>query len=305
MRLVLLLGAIRWYNLALIVVSQYLIFWLTFSEVSRAGLAGLLRDAHLHIIVAASLCTVAGAFIINAFYDQGKDLVNVPKTVIMGKLLGETPLLNLYFGLNLLALSLSLFASFSVVVFFFIYMIFCWLYSHKLQKIPFVREVSAVVLTMTPLFSVWIHHGNWHWGMFYYMGSLAILLFSREVVKDLMGHKGNLIFGYQTVVVATGVKWAKRGLMGLNFGAMGAYLLLLLMQKVSPVLPNWNPDYYLAIAGITLGLSTAVSIGVWLTKDAQQYKIFDLFLKLAVVIHMLSIVAKALAKVQVLAVSVL
>ena len=94
------MGAVRWYNLALIVVSQYLIFWLTFSEVSRSGLVGLMRDAHLHIIVAASLCTVAGAFIINAFYDQGKDLVNVPKTVIMGKLLGETPLLNLYFSIS-------------------------------------------------------------------------------------------------------------------------------------------------------------------------------------------------------------
>ena len=293
MKLVLLLGAVRWYNLALIVVSQYLIFWLTFSEVSRSGLVGLMRDAHLHIIVASSFCTVAGAFIINAFYDQGKDLVNMPRAVIMGKLLGETPLLNLYFGLNLLALSLALFASFQVVIFFFVYMLFCWLYSHKLQKMPLIREVSAVVLTMTPLFSVWIHHGTWHWGMFYYMGSLAILLFSREVVKDLMGHKGNLIFGYQTVVVATGVKWAKRGLMLLNFGAMGAYLLLLLVQKVSPVLPNWNPDYYLAIAGITLGLSSAVSIGVWLNRDPKQYKIFDLFLKLAVVVHLLSIVAKA------------
>jgi len=101
LKFILLLGAIRWYNLALIAISQYLIYWLTFSE---QGFSGVLYDVDLHLIVLSSLCTVAGAFIINAFYDQSKDLVNVPKTVIFGRLLGETRLLNLYFVLNSLAL---------------------------------------------------------------------------------------------------------------------------------------------------------------------------------------------------------
>jgi len=107
-----------------------------------------------------------------------------------------------------------------------------------------------------------------------------------------MGHKGNLVFGYQTVVVVTGVKWAKRGLMLLNLGVIFVYSLLFVVQKVKPILPDWNPNYYLSIAGITLGMSTWVSIAIWMAKDQKVWKILDLFLKIAVVIHLLSIVVK-------------
>jgi len=289
LKFILLLGAIRWYNLALIAISQYLIFWLTFSE---QGFTGVLYDLHLHLIVLSSVCSVAAAFIINAFYDQSKDLVNVPKSVIFGRLLGESRLLNLYFILNSLALLFALFASLKAVVFFFTYIVFCWFYSHKLQKKPIVRELSGTMLTLVPLFSVWIHHGNWHWGMFYYMGSLSVLLFTRSVLKDLMGHKGNLVFGYQTVVVVTGVKWAKRGLLVLNLGVLLMYSLMFIVQKVKPIIPDWNPNYYLSVAGITLGMSTWVSIAIWLTNDQKVWKILDLFLKIAVVVHLLSIVVK-------------
>ncbi len=289
LKFILLLGAIRWYNLALIAISQYLIYWLTFSE---QGLSGVLYDVKLHLIVLSSICTVAAAFIINAFYDQSKDLVNVPKTVIFGRLLGETRLLNLYFVLNSLAMFFAMMVSLKALAFFFIYALFCWFYSHKLQKRPIVREVSGTILTLVPLFSVWMHHGNWHWGMFYYMGSLSVLLFTRSVLKDLMGHKGNLVFGYQTVVVVTGVKWAKRGLMLLNLGVILLYSLLFVVQKVKPILPDWNPNYYLSISGITLGMSTWVSIAIWMAKDQKVWKILDLFLKIAVVIHLLSIVVK-------------
>jgi hypothetical protein len=68
----LLLGVVRWYNLALIAASQYLLFWLAFSnhEFSR-----VLYDFKLHCIVAASVFSVAAAFIINAFYDVDKEFV--------------------------------------------------------------------------------------------------------------------------------------------------------------------------------------------------------------------------------------
>jgi len=115
--------------LALIAISQYLIYWLTFSE---QGLSGVLYDVKLHLIVFSSICTVAAAFIINAFYDQSKDLVNVPKTVIFGRLLGETRLLNLYFVLNSLAMFFAMMVSLKALAFFFIYALFCWFYSHVL-----------------------------------------------------------------------------------------------------------------------------------------------------------------------------
>jgi len=80
--------------------------------------------------VVASVFSVAAAFIINAFYDVDKDLVNKPKQVLMGKLLKEGSLLNLYVALNFLAVAFAMMASLRVMVFFVGYTVFWWFHSH-------------------------------------------------------------------------------------------------------------------------------------------------------------------------------
>jgi 4-hydroxybenzoate polyprenyltransferase len=257
--------------LALIAASQYLLFWLTFSD---HQLSKVFYDVKLHCIVAASLFSVAAAFIINAFYDVDKDLVNKPKQVVIGKLLGESSLLNLYVVLNFFAVGFAMMASIRVMVFFVCYTVFCWFHSHKLQKMPVIREISASLLTMIPLIAIWFHFGHWHWGMFYYIGSLAILLFTREVVKDMAGHKGNLIFGYQTVVVVAGVKTARWGLVAMNTGFFVMYWALNWIQMVDPVLPNWHPDYYLIISGVSLFTAFWVSWAMFFIRDDSNNVFF-------------------------------
>jgi 4-hydroxybenzoate polyprenyltransferase len=288
-RFLLLLGIVRWYNLALIAASQYLLFWLTFSD---HQLSRVFYDVKLHCIVAASLFSVAAAFIINSFYDVDKDLVNKPKQVVIGKLLGESSLLNLYVVLNFFAVGFAMMASIRVMVFFVCYTAFCWFHSHKLQKMPVIREISASLLTMIPLIAIWFHFGHWHWGMFYYIGSLAILLFTREVVKDMAGHKGNLIFGYQTVVVVAGVKTTRWGLVALNTGFFVMYWVLNWIQMVDPVFPNWHPDYYLIISGVSLFTAFWVSWSIFFIRDDSKIVVMDVFLKLGIVIHLLSIVTQ-------------
>jgi 4-hydroxybenzoate polyprenyltransferase len=288
-RFLLLLGIVRWYNLALIAASQYLLFWLTFSD---HQLSRVFYDVKLHCIVAASLFSVAAAFIINSFYDVDKDLVNKPKQVVIGKLLGESSLLNLYVVLNFFAVGFAMMASIRVMVFFVCYTAFCWFHSHKLQKMPVIREISASLLTMIPLIAIWFHFGHWHWGMFYYIGSLAILLFTREVVKDMAGHKGNLIFGYQTVVVVAGVKTTRWGLVAMNTGFFVMYWVLNWIQMVDPVFPNWHPDYYLIISGVSLFTAFWVSWSIFFIRDDSKIVVMDVFLKLGIVIHLLSIVTQ-------------
>jgi 4-hydroxybenzoate polyprenyltransferase len=246
----------------------------------------------LHCIVAASLFSVAAAFIINSFYDVDKDLVNKPKQVVIGKLLGESSLLNLYVVLNFFAVGFAMMASIRVMVFFVCYTVFCWFHSHKLQKMPVIREISASLLTMIPLIAIWFHFGHWHWGMFYYIGSLSILLFTREVVKDMAGHKGNLIFGYQTVVVVAGVKTTRWGLVAMNTGFFVMYWVLNWIQMVDPVLPNWHPDYYLIISGVSLFTAFWVSWSIFFIRDDSKIVVMDVFLKLGIVIHLLSIVTQ-------------
>lgn len=286
---VLLLGIVRWYNLALIAASQYLLFGLTFAE---NGMKGVVYDWKLHFIVAASIFSVAAAFIINAFYDVDKDLVNKPKQVLLGKYLKEGTLLNLYVFLNVLAVVFAVLASVKVLLFFMVYALFCWFHSHKLQKLPMLRELSATLLTMIPLWAIWFHYGHWHWGMFYYMGSLSVLVFTREVLKDIAGHKGNLIFGYQTMVVAAGEKRVRWALAAVNAAFFFGYVFLNLIQSVKPVLKHWNPDYYFIVSGVSLFTSFWVSLVMMGSKTERTQQVLDSFLKLGIVFHLLSIVIK-------------
>ncbi len=200
-KLLLLLRVIRWYNVLALLLAQILVAWVVFAE---GQWRPLVSDAKLVFMVVASAFTVAAAFLINAFYDKDKDLVNKPNQVIMGRLMRQGPLMNVYALMVLMAILVSFWASLKIGLFYLGYNILCWFYSHKLQKLPWLREFSATILALSPLLAVWLHFGRWHWGFAYYMLGLMLLLLTRELWKDLMGHRGNIVFGYRTAAVQTG-----------------------------------------------------------------------------------------------------
>jgi 4-hydroxybenzoate polyprenyltransferase len=200
-KLLLLLRVIRWYNVLALLLAQLLVAWVVFAE---GHWRSLLLDAKLLLIVVSSAFTVAAAFLINAFYDKDKDLVNNPNQVIMGRLMRQGPLMNAYVLFVALAIFIAFWASVKIGLFFLAYNVLCWFYSHKLQKLPWLREFSATLLTMSPLLAVWLHFGQWHWGFAYYLLGLMLLLLTRELWKDLRGHRGNIVFGYRTAAVQAG-----------------------------------------------------------------------------------------------------
>jgi hypothetical protein len=91
-------------------------------------------------------------------------------------------------------------------------------------------------------------------------------------------------------VVVAGVKTARWGLVAMNTGFFVMYWALNWIQMVDPVLPNWHPDYYLIISGVSLFTAFWVSWGIFFNRDAGKIDVLDSFLKLGVVIHLLSIV---------------
>jgi 4-hydroxybenzoate polyprenyltransferase len=161
-------------------------------------------------------------------------------------------------------------------------MALCWFYSHKLQKIPLVRELSASLLTMAPLIAVWIHYGVWDWELLYFFSTMLTILFTKDVVKDIAGHKGNLIFGYKTVVVAAGKKFVKLGLVVFNITIFFVFLLLYFLQNEKSRLYN-NNDLIVG-SSISLIATSVISI-IGLTKISNKYKWMDLGLKLTLIFH--------------------
>ncbi len=275
----LLLGAVRWYNVLLLTTAQYILAFFIFGE--NHEFEKVLWDRKLHLIVLANAFTVAGAFLINVFYDADKDLVNRSKFATLYRLIGQEYVLNTYVTFSVFAVLLALLASLKVFLFMAVFVFTAWFYSHKLQKIPLIREVSASLLAMAPLFAVWLHFGEMNTGLLLYLGSLFMLAFTREVIKDLQGNKGNIIFGYSTMVVITGAGFARKWLFAVN-------VLLLSLWFLGNANFNHGMGFYSMVSLISAGLSFLVSAIVGSTSGSQALSSADAILKAGIVIHLLS-----------------
>jgi 4-hydroxybenzoate polyprenyltransferase len=99
-------------------------------------------------IISISLLTMAG-YIINAFYDFEKDMINHPETTIFGKIISKRTCLNTYIVLILLGILLTLFIGIKVFVFNLGFSFMVWVYSPNLRTNPLAAELSAWGGTLT------------------------------------------------------------------------------------------------------------------------------------------------------------
>ena len=277
---IILLRAIRWLNILFLIIAQYLTAICIFN--THTSVVNVLANYKLHIIVLATACSVAGAFLINGFYDVEKDTINRPQRVIFNRLLSTDILLNTYAFLSGLSVFISLFAGMKIFIFFTCMVGVYWFYSHKLSGIPFVRELSASLLTILCFISIWLHYGaEVHWPFFVYLLAILTVLFSREIIKDLEGQKGNAIFGYKTVVETTGPKMALRGLLIFSgLALIGALIGMYVLQVI--------PGYFTLISLFGLASTFIISVGCNASPQLSYYQISDQLLRGILVIMVLS-----------------
>ena len=191
-----LFSVVRGYNIMMICIAQYLtaIFIL-----SREPLRQVLLDPRLFAIVLAGALAVAGGYIINAFYDQEKDLINKPTRTLMERMVGQHTKLSLYFILNFLSVIVASYVSFRAVLFFSIYIFMMWFYSHRIKKIVLVGNIVSGILSIIPFFAIFVH-----------AAFLYYLLLAKDFVKDLQNIKGDFALGYHTIATDYGERSSKQ-----------------------------------------------------------------------------------------------
>ena len=217
LKLVSLFSVVRGYNILIIVLAQYLTSIFILAPDKR--LSEILFDPNLFFLVLAGVFTIASGYIINSFYDSEKDLINRPKKTMLDRLVSQNTKLSIYFTLNFLAVIAASYVSFKAVVFYALYIFGIWIYSHKLKKIPFLGNLVAATLAITPFFAVFIYYGNLAPVIFVYGSFLFLVIAMREMVKDLENLKGDFAQRYRTIPVmygATTSKWLLSLLAGLT-----------------------------------------------------------------------------------------
>lgn len=207
------LSLIRWYNLLVVAVAQYMAAY--FILHNNPPLSTVLLDFKLLGVVVSTGLVIAGGYIINAFYDIEKDMANRPAEVIMGRIISKSEAIRAWMLINFVGMLLSATLKWELFIFNGVFAFGLWFYSHKLKKKPLLGNIAAAVLTVAAFFAVCVYYGFLNQVILIYATFIVLITLIREVVKDLEAMKGDLVFGYQTFPVAHGIKATKRLLYGL------------------------------------------------------------------------------------------
>lgn len=274
-----LLSIARWYNISLILISLYFAQIFIFDTSKRFLLT--LQSINIHLYVFSILFIIMGGYLINAFYDFEKDMINQPNKTYFGRLISKKTCLNIYLIFNLIGLSLGLLISKKILIFNFLLCSALWIYSHKLRKKALFGEISASLLMIS--FFVGLSVLNWKIDITLVLFSTYIFTIdlTREIIKKMITLKGDLIVGEKSIPIIFGIKKAKYIIFFLMLSSLFAILFLL------PTVINQLFSYYFIIAFITILFTIYL---LHYSKIASEYEKINSIYKTLIGLAILSIV---------------
>lgn len=273
-----LFSVVRGYNILVITLAQYLAA--IFILAPDWPLAKVVLDINLFLIVTASALVIASGYIINNFYDAEKDLINKPTKSMLDRLVSQRFKLTTYFVLNFIAVLAASYISFRAVLFFSTYIFGIWFYSHKLKRIPFVGNLMSTTLAIAPFFVVFVYYKNFETVIFVHALFLFLLVFAREMIKDLENIAGDMAQNYKTIPILYGPKTAKRLIM---------ILVLLTLIPAGLLITKFDLGYmYLYFSGSML-LVLLFIVLLWKASSKKHYVWLHNILKFIIVAGVFSI----------------
>ncbi|MGM0635065.1 MAG: geranylgeranylglycerol-phosphate geranylgeranyltransferase [Bacteroidota bacterium] len=280
LKFVSLFSVVRGYNVLIIVIAQYLasVFIMAPNFLSAKE---VVLDINLFLIVVSSSLVVASGYIINNFYDSAKDLINRPRKTYLDNFVSQQTKLSLYFILNLLAVIIASYISFSSVLFFSFYIFSIWLYSHKLKKFLFIGNITASILAVVPFFAVFIYYQNFEKAIFLHAFFLFLLISVRELVKDLENVKGDFAQDYQTIPVKYGSATTKKII---------SLLVLLSVIPSTILLANFDVGYMAYYFILCMILLVVFLFFLWQSTSKVHFLYLHNLLKFIIVVGVFCIV---------------
>jgi 4-hydroxybenzoate polyprenyltransferase len=274
-----LFSVIRIYNILVVILAQYLtaIFILDDQE----NLLATILDPYLFVIIVCSSISIASGYIINNFYDYEKDIINRPIRSNIDKSIRKRTKLNLYFSLNLLCTILSLFISIRAVIFFLVYNIILWLYSHKLKKILILGNVLSSLLTITPFFAIFLYYKNFSTIIAVYALFLFFIILAKDLVKDLENLKGDFTLNYKTIAVVYGEKFSK---IAINTIIIINYIIVISLILYFDIGLMFY-YYYLCLLVLTF-----VLFFVWRSNTKRDYLVIHNIMRALIILGIFSII---------------
>ncbi|MFV0531989.1 MAG: geranylgeranylglycerol-phosphate geranylgeranyltransferase [Flavobacteriales bacterium] len=269
---------VRSYNITAVFIAQYLSALFIFS---KEPIFYTLKNWDLHFLVFATTFSIAAGYLINNFYDQERDQINNPLRTELNKEINTDFQLISYIFFNFIGLALAALISGRAVLFFIVYQLLIWIYSHKLNKILFINNLSYAVLSIFPVFAIFLYYKNFEAYLFIHAGFLFSILLISDIIKDLRSGKGDLIFDYKTLPNTLGEKKTKIIITLLSFLNLFFSVWIILYENIG----HMRYYFYINIFLIILGI-----LYLYKAKNAKEYFISHQIFKGIIILGIFSII---------------
>lgn len=224
------LRLIRYKNLLIIILTQYLMRWSIIKPILNVYDFELqFTEINFFFLVLSTVFITAAGYVINDYFDTKTDLVNRPNTVLVGKIIDRRKAILLHIILNTLGIGMGTYVSFYIgipilsLVFVFITGIL-WFYSTTYKRQFLVGNLIVALLTalvplMVLLFEIPLLNKAygiiliemranfnqiivWILSFAFYAFLLTLI---REIIKDIEDYEGDNAYGRQTMPIVLGV----------------------------------------------------------------------------------------------------
>ncbi|HAN18707.1 MAG TPA: prenyltransferase [Bacteroidales bacterium] len=224
------LQLIRYKNLLIIVLTQYLMRWCVIRPIlSVYDFELRFSEINFFFLVFSTVLITAAGYVINDYFDTKTDLLNRPEKVLIDKSIHRRTAILIHVVLNTLGIGLGAYISFYIgipilsLVFVFITGIL-WFYSTTYKRQFLIGNIIVAILTaLVPLMVILFEipllnktYGSlmiemrldfnliviWVSAFAFYAFLLTLI---REIIKDVEDFEGDNAYGRQTLPIALGV----------------------------------------------------------------------------------------------------
>ena len=224
------LRLIRYKNLLIIVLTQYLMRWSIIKPILEVYEFKLqFSELNFFFLVMATVFITAAGYVINDYFDTKTDMVNRPETVIVGKLMNRRWAILLHVLFNSIGIGLGTYISFYIgipvlsLVFVLITGVL-WFYSTTYKRQFLIGNIivaflTAVVPLMVILFEIPLLKNEYglllkelrsdFTHIILWVSAFALFAFLltmiREIIKDVEDYEGDSAYGRKTMPIVLGV----------------------------------------------------------------------------------------------------
>ena len=251
----------RWYNISLITISLYAIQIFIYEN----SFSFLIQEKgiHLHLYVLAIDLIIVGGYLINAFYDFEKEMINQPEKTYFNILVSKRSCLNIYILCNILGITLTFLINTKILIFSIFLIVALWIYSHKLRKKVLFGEISASFLTISFFLGIALFNLKFNLTLALFSTYIFTIDLTREIIKKMISLKGDLIVGEKSIPIYFGIKKSKYIIFFLMISSLLAILSLL------PIVLNRSFSYYFILS------FAVISFAIYLLHHAKTKTQFN------------------------------